>query len=302
MRRSIGPVVCLACALPWLDPAAPAQDFDKVEIQTVRVADGVWMLTGAGGNIAVSAGEDGVLLIDDEFPQLVEKIKAAVAPLGGGGLIRLVLNTNWHFDHADGNELFAKAGAIVVAHETSRDHMTREWSAPEFAPGKIPPYPKAALPVITFRDSLTLHFNGDEVTAIHVPNAHSDGDALYRFRKANVIHTGDLYFSNGFPFINVSSEGTIDGMIRASDEILRIADADTKVIPGHGAVSDRRGVQSFRDMLATARARIARLVEEGKTLEEVIQAAPVADLYAGGQSFIAPELFVKVVYLDLARK
>jgi cyclase len=301
--RSTGHVACLVSAVLWLDPAARAQDFDKVEIQTVRVTAGVWMLTGSGGNIGVLAGEDGVLLIDDESPQLVEKVKAAVAPLSGGGPIRFVLNTNWHFDHADGNGLLAKAGAIIVAHETSRAHMTREWSAPEFDPNlKIAAYPKAALPVITFRDSLTLHFNGDEVRAIHVPNAHSDGDVLYHLPKANVIHTGDLYFSNGFPFINVSSGGTLDGMIRAADEILRIADADTKVIPGHGALSDRRGVQSFRDMLATARARIARLVKEGKTLEEVIKAAPVADLYAGGQSFVAPELFVKVVYLDLARK
>lgn len=302
MRRSIGHAACSVLAVLWLNPAVPAQDSDRVEIQAVRVTDGVWMLTGSGGNIGVSAGEDGVLLIDDGFPQLVEKVKAAIAPISGGGPIRFVLDTNWHFDHADGNELFAKAGAVIVAHETSREHMTKEWSAPEFAPGKIAPYPRAALPVITFRDSLTLHFNGDEVTAIHVPTAHSDGDALYHFRKANVIHTGDLYFSNGFPFINVSSGGTIDGMIRASDEILRIADADTKVMPGHGTLSDRRGVQSFRDMLVAARARIARLVKEGKTLEEVIQAAPVADLYTGGQSFIAPELFVKVVYLDLARK
>jgi cyclase len=301
--RSLGHVACLALAVLVLGRAAPAQDLDKVEIRTLKVAEGIWMLAGEGGNIGVLAGEDGVLLVDDEFPQLVEKIKAAVAPLSGGRAIRFVLNTNWHFDHADGNELFARGGAIVVAHERSREHMTREWGAPEFDPTQtVPPYPKAALPVITFKDSLTLHFNGDEVTAIHVPAAHSDGDVLYHFRRANVIHTGDLYFSNGFPFINVSSGGTIDGMIRASDEILSIADADTKVIPGHGTLSDRRGVQAFRDMLTAARARISRLVAEGKTLDEVLRSTPVADLYAGGQSFIPPELFVKVVYLDLARR
>ncbi|NVM57486.1 MAG: MBL fold metallo-hydrolase [Desulfobacterales bacterium] len=279
-----------------------AQDFEKVQIETFKVTESVFMLKGSGGNIGVSVGEDGVLLIDSEFPQMVEKIKAAVAKLNGGP-IRFVLNTNWHFDHADGNELLAKAGAIVIAHDNSRMHMLSEQTIPEYNPDlRIPPYPKAALPVITVADSLTLHFNGDEIQAIHIPNAHSDSDLAFYFRKANVIHTGDLYFSNGFPFINISSGGSIAGMIAAAEKILNKSDANTKVIPGHGSLSDREEVQAYRDILVTARDRIAKLIKEGKTLDEVLAAEPTAALYKGGKSFISPELFVKVVYMDLAKQ
>jgi cyclase len=276
-----------------------AQDFDRVQIETVPVAGNIFMLIGEGGNIAVSVGEDGVLLVDDEFPELVEKIKAAVAKLNPGP-IRFVLNTNWHYDHADGNRLLAEAGAIVIAHENSRRHMLSEWGAPELDPAfKIPPYPKKALPVITVSDSLTLHFNGDEIRMLYVPNAHSDGDLLFHFVKANVIHTGDLFFSNGFPFINISSGGTIEGMIKASDIILGMCDDRTKVIPGHGPVSGPDGVRAFKDLVVSGRDRIAALVKRGKTLDEVLASKPVEGLYKGGESWFSADTFVKVVYLDL---
>ncbi len=287
--------------LVWIFSFAFSQDFEKIEIETVIVTDNVYMLIGYGGNIGVSVGEDGVLLIDCQVPQMVEKIKAAVSKLNEGP-IRFVLNTNWHYDHADGNELMAKAGAIVIAHKNSRKQMLSEWIAPEISPDfKVPPYPEAALPVITVDDSMTLHFNGDEIQAIHFPNAHSDGDLAFYFQKANVIHSGDLYFSNGFPFINVTSGGTIDGMIRATDRILCMINANTKVIPGHGPLSSREELQAYRDILVTARERIAKLIEVGKTLDEILEEKPTEGLYKGEKSSLPAEVFIKVIYMDLTK-
>lgn len=281
---------------------AGTQDLAKVQIKTVPVAGNVSMLVGAGGNVGVSVGEDGVLLIDDEFPELVEKIKAAVTALKPGP-IRFVLNTNWHYDHANGNELLAGSGAVVIAHENSRKHMLSEQTFPEMDPDlKITPYPKAALPVITVSDVLTLHFNGDEIRMVHVPNAHSDGDLLFHFVGANVLHTGDLFFSNGFPFINISAGGTVDGMIKAADVILGLCDDRTKVIPGHGPLSDRVGVRAFKDLLVAGREKIAALVRQGNSLEAVLAAKPVEGLYKGGESWLPSDMFVKVVYLDLTGK
>jgi len=279
-----------------------SQDLSKVEIKSVPVAANVSMLVGAGGNIGVSVGEDGTLLIDDEFPELVDKIKAAAAALRPGP-VRFVLNTNWHYDHANGNELLAKAGAVVIAHENSRRHMLSEQSLPEMDPDfKLAPYPPGALPVVTVKDTLTLHFNGDEIRMVHVPSAHSDGDLLFRFVRANVLHTGDLFFSNGFPFINISMGGTVDGMIKAADVILGLCDERTKVIPGHGPLSDRAGVQAFKDLLVAGRDRISTLVKLGKTLEEVLAAKPADGLYKGGKSWLSPEMFVRLVYEDLTGK
>lgn len=282
--------------------SAPAQDFSKVEIKTVPVAGNISMLIGAGGNIGVSVGEDGVLLVDDEFAELIDKIKAAVAALNPGP-IRFVLNTNWHWDHANGNELLAKAGAVVIAHENSRKHMLSEQTYPEMRSDvKIPPYPKEALPIITVGSALTLYFNGDEIRMVNLPNAHTDGDLIFRFVKANVIHAGDAFFASGFPFINISFGGTIDGMIKAADVILSMCDERTKIIPGHGPLSDRNGVLAFKDMLVTARARIADLIKSGKSLEEAVAAKPVDDLYKGGKSELPSDVFVRVVYEDLTGK
>lgn len=277
-----------------------AQDFEKVQIETVKVAEGVYMLIGAGGNIGVSTGADGVLLVDSQFAQLIEKIKAAIAKINGGP-IRFLFNTNWHYDHAYGNELLGKSGAIIVAHENSRKRLIDEQDFPELN-FKQPPSPAAALPAVTFTNSLTLYFNGDEIQAIHIEQAHSDADVAIYFRKANVIHTGDLYFSGGYPFIDVSHGGSVDGMIAAEDKILKMIDANTKVIPGHGPLSNREEVQKFRDMLATVRDRIARQVKEGKTLEEVLASKPTADFDKPGEPLIPPEMFVKIVYNSLSKR
>lgn len=292
-----------AAALTLLAAGTGAsQDLSKVEIKTIPVAANVSMLVGAGGNIGVSVGEDGTLLIDDEFPELIDKIRAAVAALRPGP-IRFVLNTNWHYDHANGNEALAKGGAVVIAHENSRKHMTVEQTYPDLDPDlKMAPYPDGALPVITVKDTLTLHFNGDEIRMIHVPNAHSDGDLLFHFVRANVVHAGDLVFTNGFPFVNIAMGGTIDGMIKAADVILGLCDARTKVVPGHGSLTDRAGVQAFKDLVIAGRDRVSALVKLGKTFEEVLAAKPVAGLYKGGEPVMPDEIFVKVAYEDLTGK
>ena len=290
----------LVFALVILSTFSIAQDFEKIQIQRIKVADGIYMLQGGGGNIGVSAGEDGILLIDTQFAELMEKIKAAIGEINSGP-IRIVLNTNWHYDHTYGNEPLGKSGALIMAHENSRMRMTSEQYFPDFNQN-IPAFPEAALPVVTFKDSLTLHFNGDEIQVFHLPNAHSDADIVIYFRKANVIHTGDIYFSVLYPFIDVSHGGSINGMIAAAEKIIGMIDENTKIIPGHGALSDREGLTKYRDMLVTLRDRVKGLIEKGKTLEEVLASKPTADFDKTSARAMPPDVFVRIIYNDLAKK
>lgn len=281
-----------------------ATDLTKVKVQTTKLADGLYVLIWSGttvgvGNMAVSVGDEGVLLVDDGFPQLADMLKAAVAELSPRP-IRIVLNTNQHFDHADGNEWLAEAGVIVIAHERSRARMLEDQRLPEFsATVVIPPYRRAALPVVTCRDSLTLHFNGEEVRATYVPNAHSDSDLLYQFVKANVVHAGDLFFPKAIPFIAFSAGGSIDGMIRGADRILELCDANTRVIPGHGAVSNRDDVRAYRELLVTIRDRLTQAIAAGKAVDDVVTTNPLADLYQGRRAFIKAEILTRYGYQQL---
>jgi cyclase len=292
-------ILVVMLALVSLIVSSGAQDFEKIQIETVKVAEGIYMLVGGGGNIGVSTGENGVLLIDDQFGQLMEKIRAAITKISGGP-IRIVLNTNWHYDHVSGNEILGKSGALIMAHENSRKLMMVEQSFPELNT-HLPPYPEAALPVLTFKDFLTLYFNGDEIQVTHIPQAHSDADIVIYFRKANVIHTGDLCFSAGYPFIDVTHGGSTNGMIEAADTIFKMIDANTKLIPGHGPLTNREGLQKFRDMLATIRDRIAKLIQEGKTLEEVLASKPTSDFDKDRKAGMPPDLLVKIIYGDLKK-
>jgi glyoxylase-like metal-dependent hydrolase (beta-lactamase superfamily II) len=277
-----------------------AQDFDNVQIETIKVADGIYMLQGSGGNIGVSVGEDGVLLVDTQFAQLMEKIKSAIAEISKGP-IRIVLNTNWHYDHAYGNEPLGKSGALIIAHVNTRTRMLSEQYFEDFDM-TVPVFPEAALPAVTFKDSLTLHFNGEDIQVFHIKNAHSDADIAIHFPKANVIHTGDLYFSILYPYIDVAHGGSIDGMIKAAEKILGMADENTKIIPGHGPLSNKEGLTKYRDMLVTLRDRIKAQIKEGKTLEEVLASKPTADFDKEKAQSVPPEMFVKIIYDDLAKK
>ena len=296
-RRLFAAATLLSLACAPLVRSAPALDWDKVQIKAIPVAGGIHMLTGSGGNIGVLAGENGTLLVDSQFPQLHDKIVAAISPLGHGP-VRFVANTNWHYDHAMGNELFRKGGAVIVGHENCPKRMASE-QVHDVIGSKSGPYPPAAWPEITFSESLTLHFNGEDIQVLHIPNAHSDADAIFIFKKANVIHTGDVFFSAGYPYIDITNGGSIDGMIAASDRVLGLAKADTMFIPGHGPAANRARLERYRAMLATVRDRVAKLAAEGKTLEQTIAAKPTADLDGDWQKAMPPESFVALVYKSL---
>jgi glyoxylase-like metal-dependent hydrolase (beta-lactamase superfamily II) len=298
LRKSLLYVIALAFITVF--SSSFAQDVDQVQIKTVKVTDGVYMLMGYGGNIGVSVGENGILLIDCQVAELTEKIKAAIAEINSSP-IRFVINTHLHYDHVGGNEPLGKAGALILAHDNVRKRMKTEWSH-SFFDFKIPPYPEIALPVVTFTDSVTFHLNGDEIHAFHIENAHSDSDTVVYFRKANVVHMGDLYFVGGYPFIDVPHGGSINGFISAVDKVLDMIDEGTKVIPGHGPLSNREELQAYRDMLITVRDRILRQIEEGKTLEEVLASKPTADFDKGREQYVPPEGFVKLLYEDLLKR
>jgi len=277
------------------------QDFSKVQVRTEKLADGLFMLQVAGGNIGVSAGPDGVVLVDDDYPQVTDKVLAAVKAISPEP-IRFVVNTHWHGDHSGGNENLAKAGAAIVAHDNVRKRMSVEQSLPAFNL-KVPPSPKGALPIVTFSTDMTLHLNGDDVQAIYVAPAHTDGDAIVQFRKANVLHMGDLFFNGMYPFIDLGTGGSVDGMIAAADRALQMCGPGTRIIPGHGPMGDAASLRASRDLLVTARDRIKPMVSAGKTLADLKAAAPMKDLDAKwGQSFMKGEAFAEIVFRSYGGK
>ena len=299
-------LVPLLAALVLCKGSAFAQNDDsaKVRLVTSRVAGGVSMIEGtegfAGGNVAVSVGDDGVFIVDDELEQMSPKLVAALAQLSKQP-VRFVLNTHWHGDHTGGNAALGQTGAVIVAHDNVRQRLSAaqlEKKAKETPGAK----PGASLPVVTFAQDVTLHLNGDTVHVFHVPPAHTDGDVVVHFTKANVIHTGDLFLAQGYPFVDLGSGGNFEGFIGAADAILAVANASTRIIPGHGAVVGRAEVVAWRDRLETIRQRVRKLISEGKTLEQAIAAKPTADLdaKAGDNKFISPEKIVEAAYKSMS--
>ena len=292
-------VLCVAVAFA-ATPAVAQQDFSEVEIGTIEVASGVYMLQGAGGNIGVSVGADGVFLIDDQYAPLTERIVAAVRAIDDGP-IRFVLNTHWHGDHTGGNESLGGSGALIVAHDNARRQMTVGQFF-ELWDRKVEPSSEGSLPVVTFSDAVTFHLNGDVIHAFHVEHAHTDGDAMVHFEKANVLHMGDVFFNGTFPFIDVYSGGSLSGIISGCNKALKIVDDDTSIIPGHGSLGNRAELVAYRDMLQSAHAAIAPLVRQGKSLEEIQAAEPLAPLVEKwGNGFIKAEAFLGLVYEGMAR-
>ena len=291
----------LLIALAFVCSAAFAQqNFDKVEIKTQKLNDSTYMLIGAGGNMGLSVGEDAVFLIDDQYAPLTSKIEAAIKALTAKP-VTFVINTHWHGDHAGGNVNMGKAGALIIAHDNVRKRLSSD-QFNELFKSSTPPMAKAGLPVVSFSQDVTFHLNGEEIFAFHVPKAHTDGDAIIHFRKGNVIHTGDTYFNGLYPFIDYSSGGTPDGVIAAADRVLAIADDNTKIIPGHGPLSNKAELNVYREMLATVTGRIKALLKQGKKLDDILAAKPTADFdERWGKGFLAPPKFVEMIVNGLQK-
>jgi glyoxylase-like metal-dependent hydrolase (beta-lactamase superfamily II) len=280
--------------------AAPARaqgniDFAKLELQTVKITDRLYVLMGgpAQGNIAVSIGPDGVFLVDSMYAQMHEKIVAAVKKLSPPP-IRYVVNTHLHGDHTAGNPAMAKLGALVISHENMRKRMAVAQNAP----------PAADLPRLTYTDSLTLHFNGEEIQIYHPAPAHTDGDSIIYFRNANVVHVGDIPASLRYPNIGVNDGGTVDGMMAAAQQLMKIVKPDTKIIPGHlGPIVGFKEIEAQLTMFAAVRDRVAAAIKAGKTEAEVVASKPTKDFDEGRLGgAITPDRFVSLVYTDLSRR
>ncbi|NKB37452.1 MAG: MBL fold metallo-hydrolase [Gammaproteobacteria bacterium] len=275
--------------------------YKDVQIETVKISKGLYMLIGAGGNIGLSVGEDGVFMIDDQFAPMTPKIKAAVAAITDQP-IKFLINTHWHFDHTGGNENLGKENVLIVAHDNVYKRMSVDSLIGAFGM-TVPASPKVALPVITFNDTTTFHLNGDDIHVFHQQNAHTDGDSIIHFKKANVVHTGDVWFNQVYPFIDTSSGGSLDGIIRGAENLLTIVDKDTKIIPGHGPLASKSDLEGYLKMLKTLRMRMQKLIDEGKTIDEIVALKPYADYDKTlGQAFMKPVMFLRIVHDSLTRQ
>jgi cyclase len=282
--------------------AAPQQDFSKVQIKVSKVSGNIYMLEGAGGNIAASVGEDGIVIVDDQFAPLADKIQAALKNIGVTDKpVRFVINTHYHGDHTGGNEPFNNAGSTIIAHDNVRKRLETGGTAGNGGSVKIEnkPAAKAALPILTFEHDVTVHLNGEDIRALHFPSGHTDGDSIIFFPKNNVVHMGDDFVRYGFPFIDVSSGGSVQGMIAACERVAAELPADVKVIPGHGALSNMEDVKAFTKMLKETSAAVQKALDEHKTLDQMKQAKILApwDQFSG--SFINSDGFIETLFNSL---
>jgi glyoxylase-like metal-dependent hydrolase (beta-lactamase superfamily II) len=295
-------IALLAVVLALAAATARAEQSPAAEkLETQKLSEGLYLITGPGGNIALTVGNAGVLLVDDQVAPMTPQLKKAVAAVTPKP-VRFVFNTHWHGDHTGGNAVLGGDGAVIVAHENVRKRLSTEQFVAMFNK-KVPPSPEPALPVITFTDSIAFHVNGDDLEISHVEPAHTDGDSIVYFKKANVVHMGDTFFSTGYPYIDLSSGGSIEGYVKAADRVLAIAQPSTRIIPGHGPVVDREKLRGWREMLVTIRDRIKKLAAAGKTLEQVQAAKPTAEFDAAwGGAFIKPAMLVETIYKEMTKK
>ena len=282
-----------------LSVAAQQRDFSKVEIKVQKVAGSVYMLTGAGGNIGVSVGDDGIVVVDDQYAPLAPKIEAALKGITDKP-VRFVINTHWHSDHVGGNAYFQKQGP-VIAHENVRKRME---SGGVLMGGqtKVEPAAKDALPIITFNDRATVFLNGEEIRAIYFPNGHTDGDCVIFFTKSNVVHMGDDFVTYGFPFIDLDSGGSSKGMIAAVEKVSATVSPDTRIIPGHGPVSTVADMKPYLEMLKDTRARVEKGIQQGKTLDQLKQEKVLAGYEKYSGDFVNTDKFIETLYNDLTGK
>jgi cyclase len=294
--RSIARLMLFGAAAVCATTVVAQQDMSQVQITATPITDDVAVLFGNGGNIGVSHGPDGTLIIDDQFAPLTGKIQQAIADLGGQP-VKYLVNTHWHFDHAGGNENFGNAGAIIVA----QDNVRRRLASGGTVLGNVTPAaPAAALPVVTYGQGMTFHFNGDTIDLMFLGGGHTDGDTVVRWRDANVVHMGDMFMHQaGWPFIDVDSGGNVEHLLNSLGQVIAMTDARTVIIPGHGPLATRSDLIAFRTMVATGVDRVKALRASGKTLQEALAAKPVEGLRNNPNGFIADDAFVTAVWASL---
>lgn len=253
--------------------SAQQQDFSKVEVRSTQLAEHLYLLQGAGGNISAAAGPDGVLLVDADFAAMADKIRAALKTAGTEAAVRFVINTHYHYDHTGGNLAFAQGGAVVIGAQQLRARLMSGGTAGNGAGIKreIKPVEGAALPTVTFDHELTVHLNGEDIRVVHYPHAHTDGDSVVYFAKANTVAMGDIYRRPGFPFIDLDGGGSIDGMIDACQAVLKSVPADAHIVPGHGEPGGVEDLRTYLKMLEDTRAAVAKALKAGKTLAQMKQ-------------------------------
>lgn len=279
----------------------PAQNFDEVEIKTIKVADGVYMLQGVGGNIGLSSGEDGIFMIDDQFSPLTPKILAAINAISPKP-IRFLINTHWHYDHTGGNENLGNMGVVIVAHDNVYKRLSTDQFMKDFNKA-VPASPKAALPVVSFNDEVTFHLNDQHIQARHFANAHTDGDSVIFFKGRNIIHTGDIFFNGFYPYIDSGAGGSIYGMIDTTAIILNMTDDKSKIMPGHGPLANKQDLQNFHDMLKQVVSAVTPLARQGLSLEDATKLDPLKDLNEKwGNGFLKPDNFLATIYQTIVER
>jgi len=289
----------LIVSLLFAVSASAQTDFSKVEMKATKVAGNVWMLEGAGGNIGVSVGDDGLLIVDDQFAPLADKIRAALKGIADKKL-HFILNTHWHGDHTGGNVAFGPE-ATIIAHDNVRKRLATEQKSTVFN-STTPPSPKEALPVITFDQTLTVHFNGEEIRAIHYPKGHTDGDSVIFFSASNVVHLGDDFFAGRFPFVDLESGGSVEGLVKNIGELITRIPADAKLIPGHGPISTLDDLKSYHRMLQQTTEIVRGKISAGKTLDQIKSEGLPAEWAPWGAGFIKTDRWVETIYKSLTAK
>lgn len=300
LARRLCAALCLVLALP---AAAQLDNLDEqlrtTPITTQEIAPDFHVLFGVGGNVLVSIGANGVLIVDDQFPQMVPKYKAKIAELGGGA-INFAINTHWHFDHADGNQVLGTEGTWLVAHESSRQMLTKN-NVINLVTAKRdqPAYPETALPVLTYDNTMRFHFNGERIDLMHFGPAHTTGDTAVVFREHHVVHMGDVFNNAGYPFIDVDNGGSLDGVIEFSSKVLAEIDSTYMVVPGHGPVADAQALADYVAMLTTIRDRMTALIASGATLKQVEASRPTSEW---DEKKGDPKSFLDRAYLSISRE
>ncbi len=275
------------------------QDLSQVQIKATKVAGNVYMLEGAGGNIGVSVGDDGILIVDDQYAPVADKIRAALKGIADKKL-RFILNTHWHGDHTGGNVVFGPE-APIIAHDNVRKRMATEQKS-EFFKRTTPASPKEALPVITFDKNLSVHFNGEEIRAIHYPHGHTDGDSVIFFTTSNVVHLGDNFFAGRFPFVDLESGGSVEGLTKNIGEIINKIPAGAKLIPGHGPLSTIDDLKLYHGMLQQTSGIIREKISAGKTLDQIKSEGLPEEWKTWGTGFIKTDRWIEIVYLSFTTR